>query len=152
MTFTYGGDPSRSPLEAVRYLLGDTEPAEPLTTDEEITWVMEEFSDKTPYYQAAQIARNIAARLAREVSFSSDGQSVSLSEIQQKYTLLAKDLMDQHDELAGEGASVIVGGMLVNEYIDPTVKPFAFGTGMHDNPDAGQQDFGYGPDDYPLEW
>jgi hypothetical protein len=40
MTWTYGGDPTTSDLDAVRLLLGDTDPDDPRLTDEEIGYFL----------------------------------------------------------------------------------------------------------------
>lgn len=142
MSFTYGGDPTASTTDAVRFLVGDTSPDEPLLSDEEIAFLALTWDDKNSvYYIASMAAEAIAARFAREVTVNSDSQSVSTSELQQKYTDLALRLMGLHERLLA-GGNVDVGGILAGEQPDPTVLPTAFGTGMHDSIEAGLQDYG----------
>ena len=47
-----------------------------------------------------------------------------------------------------------VGGIAPDEQLEPGTKPFAFGKGIHDNIEAGAQEFGgvYPPDQtvYPV--
>jgi hypothetical protein len=142
MTFSYSGNPSDSDKDAIRFLIQDTDEDEPFLQDEEIIfiashWVLSE----SIYYAAAQAAETIAARFAREVTVNSDSQTVSTSELQQKFQLLAERLRQMHNMYMA-GGYVDAGGMLKELWRDPTVAPLAFGTGMHDDPEAGQQDLG----------
>lgn len=129
-------------LDSVRFLLGDTDESEVLLNDEEINFLIDQWASKgTIYYTASMGAEAIAARFAREVSVNSDSQTLSTSELQQKYLDLAGRLRMQHNQLLS-GGNVDAGGMNAGERPDPTVAPLSFGTRMHDNPEAGQQDFG----------
>lgn len=142
MTFTYGADPTASTIDAVRFLVGDTDSDEVFLSDEEIRWLQSQWDGKgSVYYTASMAAEAIAAKFAREVTTSSDSQSVSTSELQQKFTDLAVRLRAQHQSLLS-GGSVDVGGINAGEQPDPTILPLAFGTGMHDNYEAGNQDYG----------
>lgn len=142
MAFTYGADPTSSTIDAVRFLVGDTDATEAFLSDEEIRWLSDQWENKNSvYYTASMAAEAIAARFAREVTTSSDSQTVSTSELQQKYMDLAVRLRSQHQALLA-GGFVDVGGINVGEQPDPTVAPLAFGTGMHDNYEAGNQDYG----------
>lgn len=146
MSFSYSGDPAASNLDEVRYRLGDTDSTNPLLTDEEIqfqinTWVLDTTKGYTNTWAAAECAETIAARFAREVSYSADGVSVGGNELQTKYTELAGTLRSQYDRsqtLGGPDA----GGMIQGEEFDSTIKPLSFSKGMHDNRRAGQQEYG----------
>lgn len=142
MGFTYT-NPTFSEVDAVRFLLGDTNERQALLQDEEIQWVIDTWQGKNSlYFYASVCAEAVAAKLAREVSLSADGQSLSLSELQEKYTRLAHSLRAQHQELLASGVGIHAGGMSAGEQRDPTLLPLAFGTQMHDNPEAGWQDYG----------
>lgn len=142
MTYSYGGDPANSTKDAVRFLVGDTDSSEWFLSDEEIAWLDSQWSHKgSVYFTASVAAEAIASKLAREISVSSDGQTLSLEGLQQKFILLAQSLRDQHKELLA-GGSIHVGGMDASKQRDPTVAPLAFGTRMHDHREAGRQDFG----------
>lgn len=146
MAFTYTGDPSASDRDAVRLLVGDTDPTEPLLTDGEIDWVIEVWKAKGhPYFYASVCAEIIAARFARETTISSDGQTVSMSELQEKYYRLANTLFSQYQQLLASGVGIHAGGMSAGEQRDGDVLPLAFGTQMHDNHRAGWQDYGDRP-------
>lgn len=150
MSFTYSGNPSNSDVDAVRFLIGDTDSTEPLLQDEEIIYLSSMWTMQwSIYWTASMAAEAIAARFAREVTFNSDSQTISTSELQQKYMSLAKQLRDLHQRLE-TGAEISVGGFLRGEGVDPTVKPLAFGRSMHDNIEAGQQDYGDWWDDPPV--
>jgi len=41
MSFSYSGDPSKSPLDNARFLLGDTNKEEPIMQDEEILYIID---------------------------------------------------------------------------------------------------------------
>lgn len=151
MSFTYGEDPAVSEIDAVRFLVGDTREDEAFLSDEEIYWLLNLWGDKgSMYYSASMAAEAIAAKFAREVTVNSDSQTLNASELQQKYMELAVRLRSQHEQLLASG-NVDVGGILAGEQRDLTVVPMAFGTGMHDSPEAGTQDYGDNqkPDFYP---
>ena len=142
MGFSYGGDPSDNEKDAVRFLVGDTTEDEAFLQDEEILFLMHIWEKAgSIYYIASTAADAIAAKLAREVSVNADGQNLSTSELQQKFQLLSEMLRAQHKELLA-GGEIHAGGMLASEQPDLTVAGLAFGTGMHDHREGGQQDYG----------
>lgn len=80
MTFTYSGDPSTSTRNYVRFLLNDTNPDEPLFSDEEISYVIEEWSGDA-YDAARELAEIVIARFARLAdSTSKSVGDISVSE------------------------------------------------------------------------
>lgn len=64
MAWTYSGNPAASTSDTVRFLVGDTQSADPLTTDEEIAWALSQNSDSA-YAAAAWVAKAISAYFAR---------------------------------------------------------------------------------------
>jgi hypothetical protein len=143
VSWTYSGDPSLNDKDTVRFLIGDTDTDEQQITDEEINFLLTTWAaGRSMYYVAAQAADAIAARYAREASYSADGTSVSLSDVQAKFAELAVRLRAQHQSLL-VGGIPDVGGIDPYEQTDPTIANFIFGTGMHDDLDAGAQDFGH---------
>ena len=145
MTMTYTYDtPNASAKDEVRFLLQDTRQDEWLVSDEEIEYALNVWKSVygTNQWVAAFLADTIAARYAREAPISADGISVDLSGVCQQMRDLAISLRAQHNELAGVGGYPEAGGTMYGEYMDPSIKPFSFGTGMHDDPGAGMQDYG----------
>lgn len=131
VVFTYTS-PGTSRKDAVRFLVGDTDTTEQFLQDEEIQWLLETWPNKSDYGVAAKVAEAIAAKLSREVTVSADGETVAIGELQQRYITLAEQLREQDNESNVGADSLYVGGMLIGERPDPTVKGLAFGTGMHD--------------------
>ena len=150
---TYSYDvPGASDKDTIRFLLQDTDPhdaEEWQLTDEEIEYAYDTWYPlyHSHEYVAAVLADTIAARYAREASYSADGVSVSLGQVGDQYRMLASSLREQDRQLH-VGALVDAGGITPNEPLEPDTKPFAFGKGMHDNLEAGAQDYGgvYPPD------
>lgn len=143
MTFTYGGDPSNSTLEAIRFYSQDTNADDAFLSDEEINYIVAQWGAVTdnPMYLAAACCETISAKFARELSYSADGVSVAANELQDKFTRLAESLRDQYKSLdVGDGPDV--GGILVGERYDSSIKPLTWAKGQHDNIEAGQQDYG----------
>lgn len=142
-TYTYD-DTLTAPKDQVRFLLQDTRTTEWLISDEEIDWAISVWYPKYGTYQwvAAFLADTIAARYAREAPISADGISVDLSGVCQQMRDLATALRAQHNELAGIAGLPEAGGIMYGDDMDPSLKPFSFGTGMHDDPSVGTQDYG----------
>lgn len=76
--WSYSGDPSARPLDAVRYLIGDTDPAQPKIRDAEILWAISEEPNK--YLAAAACAETIAGQYAAIASRSRTVGDLSISE------------------------------------------------------------------------
>jgi hypothetical protein len=141
MSWSYSGDPADGDLEAVRFYVQDTDPNDQLISDEEIEFLIAQW---TPIYGsnimvAAMVAEAIAAKFAREVSYSADGVSIGVNELQTKYDTLAMSLRDQYKQYdIGDGPDV--GGVLWSQSPDPRIKPTMWAVGMHDNIRGGNQE------------
>ena len=97
MTWTYSADPTSSQKDAIRWLVGDTNPDTPLVQDEEIAFNLMEMNYEI-YRAAANTAQNIASTftgLSQSTSKSVGGLSLSQSygDRAQRYERLAKDLL-----------------------------------------------------------
>lgn len=143
MTFSYSGDPAVSLHDAIRFYSQDIDESDPFISDEEIAFIISHWNlvSDNPLFLASVVCDTISARLTREISFSADGVSVGASELQKKYADLADSLRAQYtaNEVGGIPSA---GGMLAGEFYDPTVEPLSFAKGQHDNPAAGQQEYG----------
>lgn len=153
MSFTYENlNFAASVVSKVRFLVGDNNAEEFFLHDEEIEWLVEMWEHKgSVYFVASMAAEAIAAKFAREISITADSQSLSAGELQQKYLSLAEQLMRRHETLL-TGAELDVGGINAGQQPDPTVTSPAFGTGMHDFYEAGNQDQGDRGPVYSPEW
>lgn len=140
MTFTYSGDPAESDLDQVRFTVQDTNASFPLLTDEEYDFLVAEWMPRysSLTFVAAVAAANISRKFVGLVSVSADGVSVNTSELAQRYRDLAMALREEYKLEA-------IGGE-----IDLTnAQPGRFRMGLHDNLEAGLQDFGdFGLDSY----
>jgi hypothetical protein len=158
MTTTYN-NPAFSEKDEVRFLLQDVGPTW-LLQDEEIQYAIDKWTPiyDSPYYVASVLASIIASRYAGETSYSADGVSINMASVADQYRALAASLRESYRESL-VGGFPDVGGITPGEGLLPGTKGFNFGTGMHDNPEAGEQDYGgrdpvYYPDDigdYPVE-
>lgn len=153
-SFTYDGA-GTTDKDTVRFLIQDIDPydaGEWIVSDEDIQWAYDTWFPlyHSLEYVAASVADTIAARYAREASYSADGVSVSLGPVGDQYRQLAASLRQQYQAKL-VGAVPDVGGITPNELLEPDTKPFSFGKGIHDNIEAGNQEYGgiYPPDAYP---
>jgi len=143
MSFSYSGSPGDSDLDEIRFLVQDTDEEDVLLTDEELDYLITKYMPlyESVYYVSALACETLAARFAREISYSADGVSYQAETLQTKYKQLAEDMRDQYKAAVG-GDGPDVGGILWGETFDSSINPLMFATGMHDNYEAGQQDFG----------
>lgn len=141
--WTYSGDPGNSDLDEVRFYVQDTDKNDPLLSDEEIQYVIDTWSAVygSNIMHAAVCAEILAAKFAREVTYSADGVAVGANELQQKYNDLAASLRDTYKNMNIAGGPD-VGGILYGETLDSGIKPLIWSVGMGDNRRAGQQDYG----------
>ena len=141
-TYTYT-DPGASKKDEVRFLLQDTRENEWLLSDEEISYAITKLTPtwNSPEGVASVLADTIAARYAREATISADGVNISLAGVAQQFRDLAVSLRSQHKSLLVGGAPD-AGGVSPYEERDYFIRNFSFGTGMHDDYEAGPQDYG----------
>jgi hypothetical protein len=158
-TFSYSGDPRTTALDAVRFLTGDTHPEAFFLNDAEIAYLIDmatqNVTDESATIPAAAgaAAEAIAAELSREVSYSADGVSVSADSLASKFYQVAEKIrtLSRRTDVT---AAPDVGGILVSEVYDWSIRPLVWAVGMHDNYRAGQQDFGgaFMPPGAGIDW
>lgn len=90
MTWSYSGNPAASALDEVRFLIGDVDEAEQLLQDEEITYLLGRVSSTR--LAAAEAARAIAARFARQVDEAVGDMRLQLDQRVRHYEALAERL------------------------------------------------------------
>ncbi len=90
MTWSYGGDPTASDKDWVRWRVGDTLTADQLQSDEEITAAVSEYGDKV--LAAAGAADAISALYARRVDSKMGKLDLKWSQMSERYAALADDL------------------------------------------------------------
>jgi hypothetical protein len=143
VAFTYSGDPSSTDKDEVRFHLQDTDAGFPLLLDEEIEWLIDEWKPKydSLLYVASVGAATISRRFAGMVSVSADGVNVQTGDLAERYRALAVELREQHTA-SMVGGEVDISNIMIGSGPEPGVKPLRFGVGLHDNPEAGLQDYG----------
>lgn len=94
MTWTYGGDPSNSLLEEVRFLIGDTDTTDQQLSDEEINYLLTE-SGNNPYLAGASACYALAANYARLVDKEVGDLVIDYSQRVNHYLTLASKLEAQ---------------------------------------------------------
>lgn len=134
MAWSYGGDPSASAKDAVRFLIGDTNPKDQLLQDGEITYVLGQYNQAPPN-AAIQCCEAILAKFARMVD-----EKVGLVDI--KFSQKIKQYTQTRDELrrrlAFTDATPFAGGISVaqketNRQNTDLVKPTFTKTMMENN-------------------
>ena len=143
MAWTYSGDPATSEKDEVRFYLQDTDSGFPLLQDEEIQWLIDEWMPKydSLIYVASVGAATVSRKFAGMVAVSADGVSVQTGDLAQRYRDLALELREQH-KAAQVGAEINIDNVLVGRGYDHSIRPLRFAVGLHDNPEAGVQDYG----------
>ncbi len=137
MGFTYS-DPATDQKDAVRFLIGDTDPGDALLSDEEITYVL---TDEPDTYQAAALAaEHIAAKFAREINQSGDGLSWQGEQLFRHYQELAESLGRLAKKKTGRRALPYVGGIYKadrrKDDDNSSMIPSYFRSHQHDNPNT----------------
>lgn len=98
MTWTYTNDPSVVARDKVRFLIGDTDTANQLITDEEIAFLLAEWNNDG-YVSAARGCDALAARFAAKSDQSKSVGDLSLTthygEQATRYMALGAALLDQ---------------------------------------------------------
>lgn len=95
MAWSYSGDPSTSTKDAVRFLIGDTDPDDPLLSDEEMQYVIQSAGSTSVYQAAHDACYHVAAMYARMATSKSVGDmSLSYSDRAKGYFDLANELLE----------------------------------------------------------
>lgn len=98
MTWSYTGDPNKSDLDKIRFIVGDTDKNDQLLTDEEIQYLIDNESDAN--MAAFTASETIAAKFSRLADESVGQVSVSYSQKAEHYWKLAKTLKLKANKLA----------------------------------------------------
>ena len=134
--FSYSGDPSRTPRDAVRFYLGDTNSKRPLLDDREVDFAILQ----TPNQQlaAAVLAEHLMGKFAREADVSVGPVSKSFSAVSEAFKKKADQLRSEANKRVGVSfPAITVSGKDKLEQDTNLTKP-SFSVGFGDNPFAIQ--------------
>ncbi len=104
----YSGDPANSNLDAVRYLVRDTDSADPVILDDEIEFVLSQNGNNL-YRSAADVCDTIALELGRQLTFTGP-IAESAKEKFEQYKQMAEEY---RIKAAKRGVAVFAGGISV---------------------------------------
>lgn len=108
MAWNYSGDPSASKLDGVRFLVRDTDIADPILQDAEVNFSLSQNGNNL-YRAAAAICDGIALELGRELTFEGD-IAWSSKEKYEQYKQMAAEYRIQASK---SGGAVFAGGISV---------------------------------------
>lgn len=131
MTWTYSGDPSSTNLDAVRFLIGDTDTNDQQLQDAEVEWLLTE--NGSVYNAAAAGCETLAAKYARKVDKAVGDLRLAAQQKFEHYRDLAVTLRSRTAKLAMPFAGGIsVASKLAYEANSDRVAP-AFTRSLHEN-------------------
>ena len=142
-TYQTPGTVGSGDIDTVRYYLQDTDPSLRLLSDLELQWLIDVWRPKydSLVYVAAVAAENVATKFAGVVSVSADGVSVNVADLSDRYAQAAARLRQLHKDHQ-VGAEIDIANLLWGSSIDYGIAPLNFGMGLHDNREAGRQEYG----------
>lgn len=132
MTWSYTA-PTSGNKDAVRFLIGDTDTTDQQLSDEEITYVLSQYSSL--YMAAANCCDALANKFSRQVQKTVGKISLAANQRATAYREAAALLRSKRN---AEGLAMFIGGRSLSD-------KQSFG----DNADAVQPSFAIGMDDFP---
>lgn len=132
MTWTYSGDPSASPLDEARFLVGDTDTVDQLTSNEEINYFLK--LKGNAHAAAPHIAAAIMSKMSRQVDYWIGHEKVYASQRLAAY----KTLVDTLRSLWINSNAAPSWGTYKPVTTANGSAPALFDVGMHDNGGGGR--------------
>lgn len=111
MSFSYSGNPDHSPVDGVRFLIGDTDQCDVLLQDEEIQSFLRLYN-QTPLNAAIRCCETIIAKLSRRPDEQVGQVRISYSQQAKAYRALLSDLQNR---IATENAAPYAGGISISD-------------------------------------
>jgi hypothetical protein len=106
-TWTYSGNPAHSAKDQTRFLIGDTNAADPQLLDGEIEWLLSQYNN-TPMNAAIRACETIISKYSRQADESVGQVKIMFS---QKAKAYASTLTMLRNRLAMEDATPFAGGI-----------------------------------------
>lgn len=141
--WSYSGDPNASDRDQVRFWLQDTDPNVRLLSNTELQFIIDTWKDRydSLIYAASKAADAVSVKFAGVVSVNADGVSVDVASLSERFAAAADRLMQTYKD-AQVGGEVDIRNLLWGSTLDHGIAPLRFGMGLHDNREAGLQDYG----------
>lgn len=105
MSWSYSGDPATSALDALRFLIQDTDTTAQLLSNEELSYLLSEENDSV-YAAAIRAALQLGARLGRKGSIKVGDLAIDYTQQAKWYNDLAAQLRRERILRTGSGAGV----------------------------------------------
>lgn len=134
--FSYAGDPSATPVDAVRFMVGDTNPDRPLLDDREIAYAIAQNPNQS--IAAATLAEHLFGRFSSQADVSVGPVSKSFSKIAEMYKSKAEQLRCNAAMFATPSFPATKIGTKEALDLDETLTRPSFLVGQSDNPFAVQ--------------
>lgn len=125
--YSYSGDPSKRPIDKVRFLLGDKNMDQAIFTDSEINFLLTE-NGQNAYFAAADLATTQAGSYSSYADKTVGPLSIRYGEQANRWTALSKDLRSRGTRQSG--AMVVFTGQKALD------RGPIFSIGMNDNPES----------------
>lgn len=114
MTASYSGNPATSPVDATRFLIGDTDPCQWYLQNDEIAYVLAQYNNSPPNAAIPCVYR-IIAKLTRLADESVGQVKISYSQKSKAYRVMIQDLRNQ---IATGDITPYAGGIAVSDVIN----------------------------------
>ena len=149
-TYEPVGSTAASDVDTVRFYVQDTDPALRLLADTEIQHLIDVWRPKydSLIYCAAKAAEIISIKFAGVVSVAADGVSVNVADLSERYAAASRLLYQMHKDHQ-VGGLVDISNLMWGSTLDHGIAPLTFGLRLHDNREAGRQE--YGGDQAPVQ-
>lgn len=132
----YGDDPENDPADELRLLIGDTDVADELLTDNEVDFFLADGG--SAIWGAIRAASAIAAKFARKVNSSAGSVSKALGDLMQHYLDLARRLEQRAEEVSGQPVfTALTRTDKRQDRLDTDLVQPQFFIGQDDNPRKG---------------
>ena len=108
MNFSYSGDPTTSPKDEIRFMIGDTDDKNPLVQDAEIFFALKKF-DGNIYLASIYLCRRIMIAASSLSDRMSGLESIRGSQIQAQFKVRITDL--EREMAENSPPQVMAGGI-----------------------------------------
>jgi hypothetical protein len=110
MAFSYSGDPAKSKLDEIRFLLQDTDEADALLSDQEINFLIKKYNSVPRLVTEA--CKILIAKFSRYYDETNGKVSLKYSQLADNY----RQLLKEYESKLTEAPSIYIGGVYEKDY------------------------------------